>query len=463
MDVSNGPESPQRWGSPDSRFILDTPTRFVRLDSDMKFDIRTSMDWFRASREVIPGGVNSPVRSFNAVGGSPVYIAKAKGCQVFDVEGKIYIDYIGSWGPMILGHANGEVMNAVAEQLQSGTSFGLPTGAECVLAELVREMVPSVEMIRLVNSGTEATMSALRLARGVTGRDRIIKFAGCYHGHVDSLLVEAGSGAATFGVPNSPGVPERLANLTEVAVFNDLASVDRIVDEYSDEIAAVIVEPVAGNMGVVAPREGFLQGLRKICDANGILLIFDEVMTGFRLARGGAQEIYGVKPDLTTLGKVLGGGVPIGAFGGKKEIMTQISPSGPVYQAGTLSGNPLATAAGIKTLQMLNASGIYETLEHHSSELEQGLAERAAAAGIPHRINRVGSMITLFFTDQDVVDFDSAKTCDVDAFGRFFAGMLSRGIMLPPSQFEAWFVSGAHAEMHIRKTLDAAEKAFEEI
>ena len=429
----------------------------------MKFDIRTSMDLFRASREVIPGGVNSPVRSFNAVGGSPIYIAKAKGCQIFDVEGKIYIDYIGSWGPMILGHANGEVMNSVAEQLKDGTSFGLPTGAECTLAEMVCEMVPSVEMLRLVNSGTEATMSALRLARGVTGRERAIKFAGCYHGHVDSLLVEAGSGAATFGVPNSPGVPERLANLTEVARFNDLKSVEKIVDEYSDEIAAIIVEPVAGNMGVVGPQEGFLQGLRKICDDNGIVLIFDEVMTGFRLSRGGAQELFGVMPDLTTLGKVLGGGVPVGAFGGKKEIMTQISPSGPVYQAGTLSGNPLATAAGIKTLQMLNASGIYETLEHHSGELEAGLRERATAAGVPHRINRVGSMLTLFFTDEDVKDFDGAKKCDTDQFGRFFAAMLNRGVMLPPSQFEAWFVSGAHAEMHVRKTLDAAERAFEEI
>ncbi len=429
----------------------------------MNYDIRTSMDLFRASREVIPGGVNSPVRSFNAVGGSPVYIAKAKGCQIFDVEGKTYIDYIGSWGPMILGHANGEVMKAVAEQLHYGTSFGLPTGAECALAEMVCEMVPSVEMLRLVNSGTEATMSALRLARGVTGRERVIKFAGCYHGHVDSLLVEAGSGAATFGVPNSPGVPERLAHLTEVARFNDLESVDRIIDENPDEIAAIIVEPVAGNMGVVPPTEGFLEGLRKTCDEHGIILIFDEVMTGFRLARGGAQEKFNVMPDLTTLGKVLGGGVPVGAFGGKKDLMTQISPSGPIYQAGTLSGNPLATAAGIKTLQMLNASGIYETLEIHSAELERGLAERATAAGIPHRINRVGSMITFFFIDEDVHNFDGAKKCDADAFGRFFGAMLNRGIMLPPSQFESWFVSGAHAEMHVRKTLDAAEKAFEEV
>ncbi|MCA9426222.1 MAG: glutamate-1-semialdehyde 2,1-aminomutase, partial [Candidatus Omnitrophica bacterium] len=309
----------------------------------------------------------------------------------------------------------------------------------------------------------EATMSALRLARGVTGRERVIKFAGCYHGHVDALLVEAGSGAVTFGVPNSPGVPERLANLTEVARFNDLDSVEKIVDEYSDEIAALIVEPVAGNMGVVPPAEGFLEGLRKICDDNGIILIFDEVMTGFRLARGGAQELFGVMPDLTTMGKVLGGGVPVGAFGGKKDLMTQISPSGPVYQAGTLSGNPLATAAGIKTLQMLNASGIYETLEVHSGELEKGLRERASAANIPYRINRVGSMITLFFTDEDVVDFDTAKKCDTDAFGRFFSAMLNRGVMLPPSQFESWFVSGAHAEMHVRKTLDAAERAFEEI
>jgi glutamate-1-semialdehyde 2,1-aminomutase len=433
------------------------------LASIVKYEIRTSMDWFRASREVIPGGVNSPVRSFKSVGGAPIFVSHAKGCQVFDVEGKSYLDYIGSWGPMILGHANGEVVGALGEAIKNGTSYGLPTGAECDLAELVREIVPSIEMLRLVNSGTEATMSALRLARGATGRDRIIKFAGCYHGHVDALLVEAGSGAVTYGVPTSPGVPERLASLTEVARFNDLESVKAIFEEYPDEIAAVIVEPVAGNMGVVAPQEGFLQGLRKLCDQYASILIFDEVMTGFRLSRGGAQELYGITPDLTTLGKVLGGGVPVGGFGGRKDLMSMLSPSGPVYQAGTLSGNPLATAAGLKTLQMLRASGIYQTLENVSRQLEEGLRERAQEAGIPHRVNRVGSMMTLFFTDTDVVDFETALTSDTELFGRFFVALAKNGVLIPPSQFESWFVSGAHAEMHVRKTLDAVEKAFKEV
>jgi glutamate-1-semialdehyde 2,1-aminomutase len=324
-------------------------------------------------------------------------------------------------------------------------------------------MVPSIEMLRLVNSGTEATMSALRLARGFTGRDRIVKFAGCYHGHVDALLVEAGSGAATFGVPNSPGVPDRLAALTEVARFNDLASVEKIFDESPDEIAAVIVEPVAGNMGVIPPRKGFLSGLLALCEKNGALLIFDEVMTGFRVARGGAQSLYRVTPHLTTLGKILGGGLPIGGFGGRKDIMSQLSPNGPVYQAGTLSGNPMATCAGLKTLQMLQAGGFYRTLESVSNQLAKGLAEKAKEAGIPHRVNRVGSMLTLFFTDRDVVDFETAQSCDTEAFGRFFTAMVKNGVLLPPSQFESWFVSGAHAEMHVRKTLDAAEKSFKEL
>ncbi|MCG3199242.1 MAG: glutamate-1-semialdehyde 2,1-aminomutase [Candidatus Omnitrophica bacterium] len=429
----------------------------------MKYSIRTSLDLYRASREVIPGGVNSPVRSFQSVGKSPIYISHAKGCQVFDVEGKAYIDYLGSWGPMILGHANNEVVQVLMEQVKLGTSYGLPTGAECELAEAVRELFPSVEMLRLVNSGTEATMTALRLARGATGRDRIIKFAGCYHGHVDSLLVEAGSGAATFGVPNSPGVPERLANLTEVARFNDLRSVERIFEEFPNEVAALIVEPVAGNMGVAPPAPGFLEGLKALCAENGALLIFDEVMTGFRVSRGGAQEKYGVKPDLTTLGKILGGGLPVGAVGGRRDLMEQLAPSGPIYQAGTLSGNPMATAAGLKTLQMLRVSGIYETLENLGAELETGLNERAAKAGVPCRINRVGSMLTAFFTDQEVVDFDTAKTSDTEAFGRFFGAMLNGGVLIPPSQFEAWFISGAHADMHIRKTLEAAERAFREV
>ena len=429
----------------------------------MKFAIRTSIDLFRASREVIPGGVNSPVRSFQSVGSDPIFISHAKGCQVFDIEGKPYYDYIGSWGPMILGHANGEVVKALAEQITHGTTYGLPTAAECELAEMVCEAFPSIEMVRLVNSGTEATMSALRLARGATGRERIVKFAGCYHGHVDSLLVQAGSGAATFGTPTSPGVPSTLAAFTHVAGYNDLGSVEAILEKHPQEIAAVIVEPVAGNMGVVPPREGFLQGLREMCDEHGALLIFDEVMTGFRIDRAGAQTLYNVRPDLTTLGKILGGGLPIGAYGGSRDLMSQISPSGPIYQAGTLSGNSLATCAGLKTLQMLRASGIYETLEGISSQLAEGLSERATEAGLPHRVNRVGSMLTLFFTDREVVDFDSARTSDTEAFGRFFRGMVRNGVLIPPSQFEAWFVSGAHAEMHVRKTLDAAEKAFKEV
>ncbi len=429
----------------------------------MKDALRTNMDLFRASREVIPGGVNSPVRSFKSVGRSPIFVSHAKGCQVYDVEGKSYIDYIGSWGPMILGHANTEVVQVLIEAVKLGTSYGLPTSAECDLAELVCEMIPSIEMLRLVNSGTEATMTALRLARGATGRDRIIKFAGCYHGHVDSLLVEAGSGAATFGTPTSPGVPERVAELTEVAQYNNLASIQGIFEEYPHDIAAVIVEPVAGNMGVVAPSPGFLEGLRDLCTSHGTLLIFDEVMTGFRVARGGAQDLYKVRPDLTTLGKVLGGGLPIGAVGGSRELMSHLSPVGPVYQAGTLAGNPLATAAGLKTLQMLRMSRVYDSLETFSADLAQGLAERAAGAGVPIRVNRVGSMLTVFFSSQEVTDFDSAKKCDTGAFGRFFSAMLSGGVLLPPSQFEAWFISAAHADMHIRKTLDVAERAFKEV
>jgi glutamate-1-semialdehyde 2,1-aminomutase len=429
----------------------------------MKYSTRTNMDLFRACQEVIPGGVNSPVRSFKSVGRPPIFVSHARGCQVWDVEGHTYIDYIGSWGPMILGHSNTEIIQALQEQLKLGTSYGLPTGAEGDLAELVRELIPSIEMLRLVNSGTEATMTALRLARGVTGRDRIIKFAGCYHGHADSFLVEAGSGMATFGIPATPGVPEKLAELTEVAQFNNLASVKRIFDEYPQEVSAVIVEPVAGNMGVVAPAKGFLEGLRKLCDQHHALLIFDEVMTGFRVARGGAQALYGIKPDLTTLGKILGGGLPIGAVGGRKELMSQLAPLGSIYQAGTLAGNPLATCAGLKALQMLRVSDIYSLLESLSKDLEVGLSERAQSAGIPVRLNRVGSMVTLFFTDQEVTDFESAKTSDTAAFARFFGAMLANGILLPPSQYEAWFVSGAHADMHIRKTLDAAEKAFSQV
>jgi glutamate-1-semialdehyde 2,1-aminomutase len=421
------------------------------------------MDLFRASREVIPGGVNSPIRSFQAVGGNPLFISHAKGCQVFDVEGRSYIDYIGAWGQMILGHANSEVLQALSEQIKLGTSFGLPTGAECEIAEVVRDLVPSIEMMRLLNSGSEGNLTALRLARAATGRDRIIKFAGCYHGNVDSLLVETGSEDPTYGVPTSPGIPERLAAMTEVAKFNDLASVERIFAEYGDEIAAVFVEPIPTSMGVILPREGFLDGLRDLCARAGALLVFDEVTTGFRAARGGAQDLYKINPSLTVLGKILGGGLPVGGLGGSKDLLGLLAPSGAVYQGGTLAGNPLSTAAGLKTLQMLRAGGIYETLESLSRDLEEGLAERARRAGVPVHINRVGSMMTLFFTDHEVFDFESAKHCDTRAFSRFFQAMASLGVLIPPSPFGTWFVSGAHAEMHIRKTLEAAEKAFKEV
>jgi glutamate-1-semialdehyde 2,1-aminomutase len=419
---------------------------------------------FAAARKVIPGGVNSPVRAFGSVGGVPRFIREAAGARLTDADGVEYIDYVGSWGPMILGHNHPEVRAAVAEALERGTSFGAPSPGEVALAELVVEVVPSVEVVRLVNSGTEATMSALRLARAATGRDRLIKFRGGYHGHADAFLVEAGSGAATLGVPSSPGVTEGAARDTLVAEYNDLDSVRALFEEHPGEVATVFVEPVAGNMGCVPPAEGFLEGLRALCDEHGALLVFDEVMTGFRLAAGGAQERFGVMPDLTTMGKVIGGGLPVGAFGGREALMRRIAPDGPVYQAGTLSGNPLAVAAGLATLRQLKAHPeIYDRLEGLGARLEAGyrtLVEEHAAA---LSWNRVGSMATLFFTGRTVTGWATASGQDRERFGRYFHGMLERGIYLPPSPFEALFISAAHTNIDIDRTLEAAADVLDEV
>ncbi|AAR33670.1 glutamate-1-semialdehyde 2,1-aminomutase [Geobacter sulfurreducens] len=419
-----------------------------------------SKDLFTQAQEFIPGGVNSPVRAFKSVGADPLFIKKAFGCTITDADNNSYIDYVGSWGPMILGHCHPQVVEAVKRAVESGSSFGAPTELEITLARMVIDAVPSIEMVRMVSSGTEATMSAIRLARGYTGRDKIIKFSGCYHGHADALLVKAGSGAATFGVPDSPGVPVDVAKNTLTAQFNDLDSVSKLIDENKNEIACIIVEPIAGNMGTVPPGEGFLEGLRSICDSEGIVLIFDEVMTGFRVAYGGAQELYGVTPDMTTLGKIIGGGLPVGAFGGKKDIMKLLSPSGGVYQAGTLSGNPLAMTAGIETLKLLQADGFYEQLEQTSRRLAEGITEAAKSAGYPIYPTRVGSMFCTFFTSNEVKDWPTATTCDTKAFAAFFRMMLEKGIYLAPSQFETAFVSIAHTEVEIEKTIVAARSCF---
>lgn len=420
-----------------------------------------SEELFEQARTVIPGGVNSPVRAFKGVGGKPVFFKKARGARLYDVDGKEYIDYIGSWGPMILGHNHPDVIAAVRDQALAGLSFGAPTELETRLARLVREMVPSMELLRMVNSGTEATMSAIRLARGFTGRDRIIKFEGCYHGHSDALLVKAGSGALTLGVPNSPGVPGPLAELTITLTYNDLAGVEQTFKALGDEIACVIIEPVAGNMNCVPPVPGFLEGLRRLCDENGTVLIFDEVMTGFRVALGGAQAYYNVQPDLTTLGKIIGGGLPVGAFGGRKEIMEHLAPLGPVYQAGTLSGNPLAMAAGLATLENLAAPGFHDTLSTKTAVLLQGLQEKADAAGVAFTTTQVGGMFGMFFTDQPVINrFSSVMACDSQRYARFFHGMLEHGVYLAPSAFEAGFISIAHGRAELDATLAAAEKAF---
>jgi glutamate-1-semialdehyde 2,1-aminomutase len=415
---------------------------------------------FRQAQKYIPGGVNSPVRAFRSVGSDPLFITKASGSRIFDADGNEFIDYVGSWGPMILGHCHPQVAEAVKNAVDRGSSFGAPTELEITLAEMVVEAVPAMEMVRMVSSGTEATMSAIRLARGYTDRDKILKFSGCYHGHADSLLVKAGSGAATFGVPDSPGVPADLARKTLTAEFNSLESVKELIRSNRGEIACIIVEPIAGNMGTVPPVEGFLEGLRTTCTDEGIVLIFDEVMTGFRVAYGGAQELYGVTPDLTTLGKIIGGGLPVGAFGGKRQIMQILSPSGGVYQAGTLSGNPLAMTAGIETLKLLKQKGFYKELEEKSARLSAGIAEAAKSAGVNIFSTRVGSMFCAFFTRAEVRDWNTAAACDTNAFARYFRSMLEQGIYLAPSQFETAFVSIAHSDNDIENTIAAARKAF---
>jgi glutamate-1-semialdehyde 2,1-aminomutase len=423
---------------------------------------RSAELWEKAQR-LIPGGVNSPVRAFKSVGGDPVFIASAKGAYLTDVGGNRYVDYVGAWGPAILGHAPDAVVEAVTRVAASGFAFGAPTAAEVDMAALIRKIMPSVEMVRLVNSGTEATMSALRLARAFTGRDKIVKFSGCYHGHADFLLVKAGSGVATLGLPDSPGVPAQVTANTLTADFNDVASVDALFDAQGGQIAAVIVEPVVGNSGTVAPAPGFLEHLRAVTAKHGALLIFDEVMTGFRVAYGGAQARYGVTPDLTCLGKIVGGGVPVGAYGGRADVMGMVAPAGPMYQAGTLSGNPLATAAGLTTLEALGAPGLYEKLEATGARLAEGLAAAAAAAGVPVTVNQVGSMLTVFFTPDPVTGWPSADKADRKAYGVFFHGMLKRGVYFPPAQFEACFVSVAHGDAEVAKTLEAARGAFADV
>ena len=416
---------------------------------------------FARALKRIPGGVNSPVRAFRSVGGEPRFIKSGRGARVVDADGKSYIDYVGSWGPLILGHGAAPVREALRKQIDLGTSFGASTEQEIVLAEMICKAFPSIEKVRLVNSGTEAVMSAIRVARAFTGRNKILKFDGCYHGHADGLLVKAGSGVVTLGLPDSPGVPPQYSALTISAPYNDPETFERALACNRAEIAAVIVEPVAGNMGTVPPAKGFLQRLRKLTREDGALLIFDEVMTGFRVAYGGAQQLYGVKPDLTCLGKIIGGGLPVGAYGGKREIMSWVAPEGPVYQAGTLSGNPLAVAAGIATLTALRKPGTYRKLEQTTARLVEGLRDAAAVRGIPVQINRVGSMFTVFFTSTPVSDFATAKTSDTARYGKFFRSLLEQGIYLAPSQFEACFVSLAHSMKDVNATIRAARAAFE--
>jgi glutamate-1-semialdehyde 2,1-aminomutase len=418
---------------------------------------------FQSALRVIPGGVNSPVRAFRGVGGTPFFVASASGARIEDVDGRSYIDFLGSWGPLILGHAAPAVVEALGEAARRGTSYGAPTAAEVEMAQLIARAVPSMEMIRLVSSGTEAAMSAIRLARGATGRDLVVKFDGCYHGHADSLLVKAGSGGVTFGVPDSRGVPASLAALTMALPFNDLGAASRFMAERGHEVAVVVVEPVAGNMGVVPPAAGYLPGLRELCTRHGALLLFDEVITGFRVAHGGAQSLYGVRPDLTCLGKIIGGGLPVGAYGGRRDLMEQVAPLGGVYQAGTLSGNPLAVAAGLATLRALEDPAAYRRLEALGARLEAGLAEAAKRAGVPLTVNRVGSMLTGFFTAEPVVDLASAKRSDTARYGRFFHGMLERGVFLAASQFEAAFVSLAHTEEDVDSAARAARETLETV
>jgi len=416
-----------------------------------------SIALFQNSQKVIPGGVNSPVRACKSVGTLPRFIHRAEGCRLFDADDNAYIDYVGSWGPMILGHRHPAVIQAITEALARGTSFGAPTDLEMELACRVIEAVPSVEMVRMVNSGTEATMSAVRLARGATGRDIIIKFDGCYHGHADTLLVDAGSGVATLNIPGSPGIPASVVQHTLSLPYNDAETVRSVMAEKGKDVAAIIVEPVAGNMGMVPPASGFLETLREVTQENGSLLIFDEVMCGFRVAYGGAQSLYDIRPDLTCFGKIIGGGLPVGAYGGRKDIMSQVAPEGAVYQAGTLSGNPVAMAAGLATLEQLRQPGVYDTLENRSGRLADGLAEAARRNGVAASFNRVGSMLGMFFTDRTVENFETAKTSDLPRFGRYYRQMLDAGIYLAPSQFEACFVSLAHDDAAIEQTIRAAD------
>ncbi|MCK5286884.1 MAG: glutamate-1-semialdehyde 2,1-aminomutase [Thermodesulfovibrionia bacterium] len=424
---------------------------------------KKSGELFKKAKRLIPGGVNSPVRAFKAVGGKPLFIKWGKGSKIYDVDGNEYIDYVLSWGPLILGHAHPQVTRALKKAVEKGTSYGAPTSLEIELAGMVRKAYPSMEIIRMVNSGTEAAMSAIRVARGFTGRDKIIKFEGCYHGHADGLLVRAGSGAMTFGVPDSPGVPEDYAKNTITVPFNDLKTFDKILKKEAKKIASVILEPVVGNIGCVLPRPGFLNGIRRLTKRYGIILIFDEVMTGFRVSYGGAQKAYGIKPDMTCLGKVIGGGLPVGAYGGKKEIMKMVAPDGPVYQAGTLSGNPLAMTAGIETLKILSKHNTYKKLMDKAEALEHALQDASKRAGIKTKFYRAGTMFCTYFTDSEVIDYATAKKADTVQFAKFFGKMLEGGINLAPSQFEAGFISLAHSHADINKTAQVAYKAFKKL
>ena len=426
-------------------------------------DTRRSQALFARARTLLPGGVNSPVRAFRSVGGEPFFAQRAEGPFLFDVDGNRYIDYVGSWGPMIVGHNHPAVLEAVLRTARDGLSFGVPNPLEVTMAETVARLVPSMEMVRMVNSGTEATLSAIRLARGATGRARIVKFEGCYHGHGDSFLVKAGSGALTFGVPTSPGVPKALADLTLTLPYNDFDAATRLFDDCGDDVAGLIIEPVVGNANCLPPREGYLQHLRALCTKHGALLIFDEVMTGFRVALGGAQARYGVTPDLTTFGKVIGGGMPVGAYGGRRALMEQVSPSGPVYQAGTLSGNPVAMAAGLAMLELVSTPGFHDALEAKTNALCDGLEAAARDAGVPFATNRVGGMFGLFFSATPVDTYAGAVACDTAMFNRFFHAMLERGVYLAPSAFEAGFMSSAHGDAEIAATLEAAGAAFAEV
>jgi glutamate-1-semialdehyde 2,1-aminomutase len=426
-------------------------------------NLSTSLELFERAVNLIPGGVNSPVRACKSVGAEPVFIDRAEGCLIFDVDGNRYIDYIGSWGPLILGHRHPAVMDAIISVLKRGTSFGAPIDLEVRLAEMVIEAVPSVEMVRMVNSGTEATMSAVRLARGATGRDVVIKFDGCYHGHADTLLVAAGSGVATLGIPGSPGVPESTARHTLSLPYNDMQCLKKVMEKQGDSVACIIVEPIAGNMGLVSPEKYFLEMLRELADRYGSILIFDEVMTGFRVAYGGAQALFGVYPDLTCFGKIIGGGLPVGAYGGKRDLMSKVAPQGSVYQAGTLSGNPVAMAAGIATLEQLQKDGVYEALDEKADHLLTGLEQAAKKAAIPAQAKRVGSMLGFFFNDKEVKNFDDAKTCDLDRFSAFYNGLRQKGIYIAPSQFEVLFISIAHDSEHIDRTIEAAESVLDQL